>query len=95
MNFSPKLIFYTTFLATIGTGIAGGAVHLSSLIPIDLVVPVTGWISLATFCAMSFLTLATGYSGIGKGPLAAPPTVSDADAIKVQAVKAAIQRGNS
>lgn len=92
MTFSPKLIFIVTFLATIGTGIAGGTVHLTGLIPANLVAPVTGWISLLTFCAMTFLSIATGFAGVGKGPLAPPPTPQEADAIKVQAIKAAAQK---
>ena len=89
MNFSPKLIFIVKFLATIGTGIAGGTVHLTGLIPAEAVAPVTGWISLLTFIAMSFLTLATGYAGIGKGPLSSAPTPAEADRIKAEAIKAA------
>lgn len=91
MTFSPKLIFVVTFLATIGTGIAGGTVHLTGLIPADLVAPVTGWVSLLTFVAMTFLSIATGFAGVGKGPLAAPPTTAEADALKVQAVQAAVK----
>ncbi len=93
--FSPRLIFWITFLATIGTGIAGGTVHLTGLIPVDFVAPVTGWISLVTFAAMSFLTLATGYAGIGKGPLAAPPTTAEANEIKAQAVKAMLSQSTN
>lgn len=89
MTFPPRVIFWITFLSTIGTGIAGGTVHLTGLIPADYVASVTGWISLATFVAMTFLSVATGYAGVGKGPLAAPPTTSEADAIKAQAIKSA------
>jgi hypothetical protein len=72
MKFSPKLIFYVTFLAACGQGISSGAVHLSGLIPAAYVAPVSGWIALLTFVALAWLSLATGYAGAGTGPLGPP-----------------------
>ena len=86
MTFPPKLIFWLTFLATIGQGTASGTVHLTGLVPPELLPYVTGWIGFSTFCVMSFLTLASARAGIGVGPLAPPPTVAD-----VQKVMAAAQ----
>ena len=78
MRFSPELIFWLTLAATIGTGITGGTVHLTGLVPTDAIPYVTGWVSFITFCVMSFLTAATGMAGVGTGPLAKPPTVDEA-----------------
>jgi hypothetical protein len=89
MTFSPKLIFWLTLYSTIGSGIAGGTIHLTGLIPTAWIAPVTGWTSLITVCVLSFLTLATGYAGTGKGPLAGPPTREEARDIMTQAGVAA------
>ena len=72
MKFSPKLIFWLTFISMCGQAIAGGTVHLTGLIPAQYIAPVTGWISLLTTLALAFLSLATGYAGAGTGPLAGP-----------------------
>jgi hypothetical protein len=77
MKFPPKLLFYLQLFATIGQGITSGVVHLSGLVPAESLPYVTGWIGLLVFCAMSFLTLATGAVGVGSGPLARPPTVKE------------------
>jgi hypothetical protein len=87
MKFDPKTIFYLTLFCMIGQGISSGTVHLSGLIPADSVAPVTGWISLLTFIALAFLSLATGYAGVGKGPLAAPATPAEIKKLSDQAQK--------
>lgn len=86
MTFSPRIIFWLTFYAMIGEGIAGGTVHLTGLIPADWIAPATGWISFITFCVLGFLSLATGYAGVGKGPLAPPVTQGEARDILTQAL---------
>ncbi len=92
MNFSPKLIFWLTFASMCGQAIAGGAVHLSGLIPAQYIGPVTGWISLLTFCALGFLSLATGYAGSGRGPLSGPPSLTEAHQIMTHAKAATVQK---
>ena len=87
MQFSPKLLFYLQLFTTIGQGIASGTIHLTGLIPAETVPFVTGWLGLTVFCAMSFLTLATGAVGAGPGPLARKPTVAEAQQVMDQAKK--------
>jgi hypothetical protein len=81
MKFSPKLLFYLQLFATIGQAVASGTIHLTGLIPMEMVPMVTGWLGLIVFACMSFLTLATGAVGVGAGPLAAKPTVEEANKV--------------
>jgi hypothetical protein len=85
MKFSPKLLFWLQLIATVGQGITSGVVHLSGLVPPEYTSYVTGWIGFTVFCVMSFLTLATGAVGAGAGPLAAKPTVAEANEVMKQA----------
>jgi hypothetical protein len=87
VKFDPKVLFWLQFAATIGTGFTSGAVHLTGLVPPELVPYVTGWVSLGTFATMTFLTLATGAVGVGAGPLAAKPTVAEAQKVMEAANK--------
>lgn len=89
MTFSPKLIFWLTFASMCGQAIASGTVHLTGLIPTQYIAPVTGWISLITFLILGFLSLATGYAGVGRGPLAGAPTREEARDMMTQAGVAA------
>lgn len=89
-TFSPKLIFWLTFCSMIGSGIAGGTIHLSGMVPSDWIPPVTAWVSTITFCVLAFLSLATGYAGSGRGPLAGPPSLTEAHQVMDDA-KAATQ----
>lgn len=89
MTFPPKLIFWLTFASMCGQAIASGTVHLTGLIPADWVSYATGWISLITFFVLGFLSLATGYAGVGRGPLAGAPTREEARDIMTQAGVAA------
>lgn len=88
MKFDPKLLFWLQFAATIGQGMTSGAVHLTGMVPADLIPYVSGWVSFAVFVIMAFLTLATGAVGVGSGPLARAPTIAEADQIKKDAVEA-------
>ena len=85
MNFSPKLIFWVTFAAMCGQGVGHGLVHMSDLIPAAYASYVSAWISALTFFALAWLSLATGYAGVGRGPLAPPPTPGEARDIMTQA----------
>lgn len=87
MKFDPKLLFWLQLIATIGTGIGTGVVHLTDVVPPELIKPVTGIIGFVTFCIMSFLTLATGAVGVGAGPLAPKPTVDEARKVMADAQK--------
>lgn len=91
MTFSPKLIFWLTFASMIGQGITSATVHLTGMVPPDWIPSITGWIGFLLFADLAFLTLATGFSGIGKGPLAPAPTVPEARAVLAEAVKAEVK----
>lgn len=88
MTFSPKLIFWLTLGSLIGQGLTAGTIHLTGMVPADWISPITGWVSFAVFCDLAFLSLATGYAGLGKGPLASVPTVPEARAVLNDAVTA-------
>jgi hypothetical protein len=85
MKFSPMLLFWLQFAAMVGTGVTGGAVHLTGLVPPELFPYVTGWVSFVTFVVMTFLTIATGGVGAGTGLLARAPTVGEAQLVMKQA----------
>lgn len=85
MKFDPKLLFWIQFAAWIGSGVTGGTVHLTGMVPDDWLPKVTGWVAFITFCEMGFLTLATGAVGVGSGPLARSPTIPEAQQVLAQA----------
>ena len=88
MKVDPTTIFWISLFATIGQGISGGTVHLTGLVPEAYLPVVTGWLSLAVFCAMSFHTALNGFSSNKSGPFAAPPTIGEAREITAEAQKA-------
>jgi hypothetical protein len=88
MNFSPKLIFWLTLGSMIGQGLTAGTIHLTGLVPESWIGPITGWISLLVFADLAFLSMATGYAGLGKGPLASAPSIPEARAVLNDAVTA-------
>jgi hypothetical protein len=85
MKFSPTLLFWLQFTATVGAGVTGGAVHLTGWVPMEEIPRITGAISFGTFVIMTFLTLATGAVGVGAGPLARPPTIAEAREVMAEA----------
>jgi hypothetical protein len=87
MKFSPTLLFWLQFAATVGTGVTGGVVHLTGVVPPEYLTSVTGWVAFIVFCIMSFLTLASGKVGVGTGPLAPKPTIEEARAVMAEAQK--------
>lgn len=87
MKVDPTTIFWLSLFATIGQGVASGAVHLA--VPEPYLSYVTAWISFAVFCVMSFLTALNAFSSNKSGPLAPPPTIPEANAILSEAKKAA------
>ena len=85
MKVDPTTIFWISLFATVGQGISGGTVHLTGLVPEAYLPVVTGWLSLAVFCAMSFLTALNGFSSNKSGPFAAPPSLKEALEITAEA----------
>jgi len=85
MKIDPRITFWISLITTIAQGIASGTVHLAGLVPTDSIPYITGWLGLAVFVNMSFLTAMSGYSAPGPGPLAPPPTPAEAQKIMQQA----------
>ena len=88
MKVDPTFTFWLGVVTTIMQGIATGTVHLSGLIPMDYIPVVTGWLSLTVFINMTLLTAMTGISSTKQGPLAPYPTLPEARAVMVEALKA-------
>jgi hypothetical protein len=89
MKVDPVVTFWISLATTIAQGIASGTVHLTGLIPPAYIPVVTGWLGLVVFINMSFLTALTATSSAKPGPLAAPPTIPEANAVMDAAKKAA------
>lgn len=87
MKVSPTVTFWIALITTIAQGVASGTVHLTGLIPADSIPTVTGWLGLIVFINMSFLTALSGVSSAAPGPLAAPPTIKEAQDVMEQAKK--------
>jgi ATP/ADP translocase len=85
MKIDPKITFWISLLTTIAQGIVSGTVHLTGIIPAADIPTVTSWLGLIVFINMSFLTAMSGLSGPGNGPLAAPPTIREAQEVMKQA----------
>ena len=85
MKINPVVTFWVSLVTTIAQGFASGTVHLTGLIPADAIPYVTGWLGVLVFINMSVLTAMSGMSGPGTGPLAPPPTISEARKISEQA----------
>lgn len=78
MKVDPTVTFWISLATTIAQGIASGTVHLTGLIPAEYIPVVTGWLGLIVFVNMSFMTALSGVSSAKPGPLAAPPTIEEA-----------------
>lgn len=90
MKIDPKITFWIGVITTIAQGIASGTVHLSGLVPPDWVPYITGWLGLAVFVNMTVLTALNGFSSNAAGPLAPPPTLTEAEAVMDEAQKAKV-----
>ena len=88
MKVDPVVIFWISLVTTILQGITSGAVHLTGVVPDGYIPMVTGWIGLLVFINMSFLTALNAFSSTKSGPLAAPPTIPEAQAVMNEAKKA-------
>jgi hypothetical protein len=86
---NPKVPFYFGLFLTIASLFASGTIHLSGLVPADVIPYVTGWSSVIVAVGTAIQTAMSGYASVGVGPLAPPPTPAEADRIKAEAIKAA------
>jgi len=85
MKIDPKVTFWLSVVAFIAQGISSGAVHLTGMIPSEAIPSVTGWMGFIVFCWMGIQAALNGYSGPGVGPLAAKPTMAEAQKVVEQA----------
>lgn len=91
MKIDPVITFWISLITTIAQGIATGTVHLTGLVPEMYLPMVTGWLGLLVFINMSFLTALSGFSSTKSGPLAPPPTITEARSVMAEATKEAIK----
>ena len=59
-NVSPKTLFWITFAVWAGTGITGGAVHLTHIVPPAYMDAVTEYVAFGVFLGTGFLTMVSG-----------------------------------
>lgn len=85
MTFSPKLIFWLAFSVWARGSVGHGAIVLTNMIPAAWIPTVMAWIGTLTFLRGGLLTYATGYAGSGRGPLAGPPSLTEAHQVMVEA----------
>lgn len=78
---SPKVIFWISFFVTLGTGISGGAVHLTNIVPPAYMDGVTAWVSLGVFIGSTFLTMATAAGMTKQSVLSAAAAVPEVQRI--------------
>ena len=81
----PTLNFWLSLAAWVFQGVGAGAVHLTGLIPAEMIPAVTAWMGFLVFVWMGFQTLLNGASGPGVGPLAKPLSVGEASKLLDQA----------
>lgn len=92
MKINPKVPFYFGVFLTIASLFASGTIHLSGLVPADAIPYVTGWSSVIVAVGTVIQTAMSGYSSVGQGPLAPPPTTDEAKQIQAQAVAAVVKK---
>lgn len=85
MKLSARTTFIIGIVSFVVQGILQGGVHLTSLIPADWVPYATGWMALISLTCTAVLTAGSGFSSVGPGPLAPPPTIAEANKLMVQA----------
>lgn len=87
----PRVAFIFGVVTTILQGVTSGTVHLSGLIPESAIPYATSWIGFIVFVNMTIMTAFAGLSSAKSGPLAPPPTIPEARAVMIEAVKAKVE----
>lgn len=59
-NVSPKALFWITFAVWVGTGITGGTVHLTHIVPAAYMDTVSAYVAFGVFLGTGFLTMVSG-----------------------------------
>lgn len=65
----PKYTFWLGVFVTIFTGIGGGTVHLTNMIPEGWIPTVTAWNNFLGFVGTAIMTTMSGMSSRAPGPL--------------------------
>jgi hypothetical protein len=69
MQIDPKITFWLGVYTSILLGIATGAVHLPTNLPVILVQDITSWAAFLGWINTVILTAMSGYSSHNAGPL--------------------------
>lgn len=69
MSIDPKVTFWLGVIVTIATGVGGGMIHLTNMIPADWIPSVTAWNAFIAFVGNAMLTALSGMSSAKIGPL--------------------------
>ena len=69
MQVDPKITFWLGVIVTIATGVGGGTVHLTHMIPDAWIPAVTSWNAFIAFAGSGLLTALSGISSAKSGPL--------------------------
>lgn len=80
-NVSPKVIFWISFLVTLGEAVTNGTVHLAHIVPAAYQDAVDSWIALAVFVCSTFVTMAAGAGMTKQSVLASAAAVPEVQKI--------------
>lgn len=80
-NISPVVVFWISFAVTVGSGISGGAVHLTHLVP-DAWIPYVGaYVDFTVFVGSAFVTLFSAGSGTKQSRIASAADIPEVKTI--------------
>jgi len=68
-NSDPKFTFWLGVFVTIAVAVGNGSVHLTDMVPVEWVKPITAWNSFLGFVGTALMTALTGMSSAKSGPL--------------------------
>src|ERR1700681_4260783 len=78
MKIDPRLSFWFGVLTTVMTAVAGGAIHLTNMVPNGWIPVITAWAPFFATLNSAVLTGLHAYSSSQGGLLASAPSVSEA-----------------
>jgi hypothetical protein len=84
---SPTVTMWVSFAVALASGISGGTVHLTNMVPSEWIPYITAWSSFFAFAGSTGVGLMAGMSSTQRGPLAPPPTIQEANAVLQEARK--------
>ena len=90
-TFSPRTTMWFAFITAICQAIAGSSIHLTNMIPSDWIPTVTAWAAAIATANITLIGIMAGMSSAGRGPLAGPPSLTEAHQVMTEA-KAAVDQ---